>query len=335
MPDRIDHIGAWALGRFADAGGREFPALVAHDRVLDLSTRAEMGRPAGTDAILKQWDEHLPVLAALSAATEGWRPLSGLRVLSPVVPRQIFQAGANYRSHVIDLVAAHHDGSDGQTVEQVRARVAAQMDERLEHEPFVFIGLPSAVCGAFDDVVLPRDGDKPDWELELAAVIGKTARRVAPEDALEHVAGWVIVNDVTLRDKVRRLDMPELGADWLAAKNSPTFLPTGPVLVPRDAAPEPADIRITLRLNGQVMQDESTKDMIFDVARIVSYCSQVATLLPGDMVLTGSPAGNGVTQGRLLQPGDVMDSTITGLGSQSNHCVAEPYDNSQQKGVHG
>jgi 2,4-didehydro-3-deoxy-L-rhamnonate hydrolase len=133
----------------------------------------------------------------------------------------------------------------------------------------------------------------------------------------------VIVNDLTLRDKVFRPDAGPLGADWLAAKNSPTFLPAGPLLVPRTASPDPGDLRITLRLNGQVMQDESTKDMIFGVPRIIAHCSQVATLLPGDLVLTGSPAGNGLAHGRLLRPGDIMESAITGLGSQANRCVAE------------
>jgi 2,4-didehydro-3-deoxy-L-rhamnonate hydrolase len=187
----------------------------------------------------------------------------------------------------------------------------------------VFTGLPSAICGPYDDVVLPSDSDQPDWELELAAVIGRPSRRVTVADALDAVAGWVIVNDLTLRDKVFRREPGALGADWLAAKNPPTFLPAGPVIVPRSAIPDPGDLRITLRLNGQVMQDESTKDMIFDVPRIVAHCSQAATLLPGDLVLTGSPAGNGLAHGRLLRPGDVMESAIAGLGAQVNHCVAE------------
>ena len=95
------------------------------------------------------------------------------------------------------------------------------------------------------------------------------------------------------------------------------------MIVPRQAIPDPGDLRITLRLNGQVMQDETTKDMLFGVARIIAYCSQVATLLPGDLVLTGSPAGNGLVHGRLLRPGDLMESTIAGLGAQANRCVAE------------
>ncbi|MDL4817299.1 fumarylacetoacetate hydrolase family protein [Actinomadura opuntiae] len=293
--------------------------------MLDLSARDEVGRPRGTLELLDRWGEVLPALDALaaSASRSEWRTLAGLRVHSPVEPRQVFQAGANYRTHVIDIAAAHHDGSDGRTVEQVRADAAAQMDDRLKFPPYVFTGMPSAICGPYDDVVLPYDGEKPDWELELAAVIGRPARRVSPDQALDAVAGWVIVNDLTLRERIFRRDMPELGADWLAAKNAPTFLPAGPVLVPRREIPDPSELRITLRLNGEVMQDESTKDMIFDVARIVAHCSTVAALMPGDLVLTGSPAGNGMAHGRLLRLGDVMDSTITGLGAQRNVCVAE------------
>ena len=328
MPDThvrlIDHAGLWALAKADLGNGGPVPALVSRDRVLDVSARPETAGAGTVTELLEHWEAVLPVLAAVAADPRAaWRPLADASLYSPVEPRQVFQAGANYRTHVIDLAVAHHDGGDGRGIEQVRADAAAAMDARLSHPPFVFTGLPSAVCGPYDDVVLPRDGEQPDWELELAAVIGRPTRRVTPAEALAAVAGWVIVNDLTLRDKVFRPDAGPLGADWLAAKNPPTFLPAGPVLVPRSAVPDPGDLRITLRLNGQVMQDESTKDMIFDVSRIIAHCSQVAALLPGDLVLTGSPAGNGLAHGRLLRPGDLMESAIAGLGTQVNHCVAE------------
>ncbi|GII22782.1 fumarylacetoacetate hydrolase family protein [Planosporangium mesophilum] len=318
----IEHAGAWALAHVRHRG-RSFPALVQHNRVLDLSTRDEVGRPASPSALLQDWDAMLPKLERLAETIGDWIDLAGLQVLSPVEPRQIFQAGANYRTHVLDLVVAHHDGADGRTPEQVRADAAAHMDERLALPPFVFQGLPTAICGPFDDVILPYGAEQPDFELELAAVIGRTARRVPVDQALDYVAGWTIVNDITLREKVFRKDSPGLGADWLASKNHPTFLPVGPVLVPRDALPDPGDLRVTLRLNGQVMQDASTSELIFDVARLVAHCSEVATLLPGDLLLTGSPAGNGLAHGRLLRAGDRMDSTISGLGAQSNLCIPE------------
>lgn len=320
----IDHAGPWALAKADLGSGAAVPVLVSRDRVTSLSARPETAGARTVTELLDRWDAVLSVLEAV-AADPGtvWRPLAGITLHSPVEPRQVFQAGANYRTHVIDLAAAHHDDSDGRTVEQVRAEAAAAMDARLAGAPFVFTGLPSAICGPYDDVVLPRDAKQPDWELELAAVICRRTRRVPVTEALDTVAGWVIVNDLTLREKIFRRDAAALGADWLAAKNPPTFLPAGPVIVPRAAIPNPGDLRITLRLNGQVMQDESTKDMLFDTARIIAYCSEVATLLPGDLVLTGSPAGNGLAHGRLLQPGDLMESTITGLGAMANYCVAE------------
>jgi 2-keto-4-pentenoate hydratase/2-oxohepta-3-ene-1,7-dioic acid hydratase in catechol pathway len=320
----IDHAGPWALAKADLGNGDPVPALVSRDRILDLSARPETAGARTVTELLERWEAVLPVLEAVAADPQAaWRPLADASLHSPVEPRQVFQAGANYRSHVIDLAAAHHDGSDGRSTGQVRADAAAAMDARRQHPPFVFTGLPSAICGPYDDVVLPRDSEQPDWELELAAVIGRRARRVPVTEALDVVAGWVIVNDLTLRDKVFRAEAGPLGADWLAAKNSPTFLPAGPLLVPRSAIPGPGDLRITLRLNGAVMQDESTKDMICGVSQIIAHCSQVATLLPGDLVLTGSPAGNGLAHGRLLRPGDLMESTIAGLGFQANHCVAE------------
>jgi 2-keto-4-pentenoate hydratase/2-oxohepta-3-ene-1,7-dioic acid hydratase in catechol pathway len=172
--------------------------------------------------------------------------------------------------------------------------------------------------------VLPRTGTQHDWELELAVVIGTPARHVAPRDALRHVAGYTICNDITTRDLVYRDDLKKIGTDWLAAKNAPTFTPTGPFLVPAHYAADPGDLRITLRHNGVTRQDESTSDMIFDVATLISYTSSLVSLAPGDLLMTGSPAGNGAHWGVYLRHGDVIDSEITGLGHQRNACVDAP-----------
>ncbi|MFB4279921.1 fumarylacetoacetate hydrolase family protein [Nonomuraea sp. MTCD27] len=310
--------GPFALGTFSAGPGPAFPGLVVADRVLDLT-----GHAPDTRALLERWDEVLPLLHEAAAAAGEWLPLPDLRAHAPVEPRRILQSGANYRTHVIDLAVAH-EPADGRPAERVRAEVAAMMDRRAaEDQPYVFIGLPSSVTGPYDDVVIPAWCTKPDWELELAAVIGRPAFRVNPDKALEHVAAYTIANDVTAREVVFRRDMPEIGTDWLRAKNAPTFTPLGPYLVPAAFVPDPSNLRVTLRLNGEVMQDESTKDMIFDVARLVSYASQTVELLPGDVVLTGSPAGNGLHHGRLLRAGDVMEGTITGLGTQRNGCRDE------------
>ncbi len=303
----------FALGTLADPADREFPALVVGDRARDLSDLAP-----SVVALLQDWDAALPVLRDRAAAPDGWQPLDGLAVRAPLTPGQVFQAGANYRTHVIDLHVKHNPDVPE---EQARADGAALMDRRAAGgEPFVFVGLPSAITGPHDDVVLPPYSQQHDWELELTAVIGRTAFRVDREHALDHVAGYTIANDLTTRDLVFRKDMPELGADWFRAKNAPGFTPLGPWLVPAEFVEEHP--QITLRLNGEVMQDESTKDMIVDVAAIIAAVSQITPLRPGDLVLTGSPAGNGMAHGRLLRAGDVMEGTITGLGTQRTRVVA-------------
>ncbi len=314
--------GPFALGTFALPGGEPFPGLVVGERIRDL--RAD-GTVASARDLLADWDSALPRLAELAGRNRGsWRHVDEVRVLPPVEPRNLLQSGANYRKHVIDIIVSEHDPADGRTEDEVRADAAAFMDHRASStDPYLFIGLASAMCGAFDDIVLPPDGTEHDWELELAAVIGRPARRVPPERALSHVAGYTICNDVTTRDLVYRPELRKIGTDWLRAKNAPTFLPTGPVLVPSVFTGDPMDLRIALSVNGQVMQDESTKDMIFDVARLVSYASRLVQLLPGDLILTGSPAGNGAHWRRFLREGDRIDAAITGLGRQRNRCVSE------------
>jgi 2-keto-4-pentenoate hydratase/2-oxohepta-3-ene-1,7-dioic acid hydratase in catechol pathway len=308
----------YALGTFADDRG-VFPGLVLRgERVADLS-----GVFPSTRAIVEDWDENAHRLDELAANPPAEpRSLDGLRVLPPVEPRQILQSGANYHRHVVELAVDKGIGREpGMTLEEHRASVVRMMDERVAHgEPYIFLGAVSALAGAYDDVVLPPRGEEHDWELELAAVIGRGGRDIAREDALDHVAGYTICNDLTTRDLVHRPDLAAIGSDWVRGKNSPTFLPTGPWLVPARFVGDPMGLRIRLELNGAVMQDESTADMIFDVARLVSYASERVELLPGDLLLTGSPAGNGTRWNRFLRDGDVMEGTITGLGTQRNRC---------------
>lgn len=317
--------GPFALATLSAPEGPAFPALVTPDaRVVDLRSALGDG-PADVRGLLEEWEAVLPRLRALAAQDDAARgALADFRVHAPVEPRQVFQSGANYRQHVIDLHVAHRAPGDDRPEEERRAEAAEIMDRRAAEDlPYVFIGLPSAITGPYDDVVLPAWAEQPDWELELAAVIGRPAHRVSVAEALEHVAGYTIANDLTDRATVFRRDMPQIGTDWLRSKNAPGFTPLGPWIVPAESVADTGDLRVTLKLNGETMQDESTEDMIFDVARMVSYASQSAHLLPGDLVLTGSPAGNGMHWGRLLRDGDVMEGTVTGLGTQRTRCVAE------------
>jgi 2-keto-4-pentenoate hydratase/2-oxohepta-3-ene-1,7-dioic acid hydratase in catechol pathway len=185
------------------------------------------------------------------------------------------------------------------------------------------------MCGPRDEVVLPASGEH-DWELELGVVVGRTAWHVSRSEALQYLAGFVTCNDLTTRDLVTRAEPGALGADWFRAKNAPTFFPTGPWLVPAWFVPDPSALRIILRHNGDTMQDESTADMIYDVPRLVEFASATVPLQPGDLILTGSPAGNGVHWGRRLVPGDLLEGEIRGpgleggpgFGTQRNRCVA-------------
>jgi 2-keto-4-pentenoate hydratase/2-oxohepta-3-ene-1,7-dioic acid hydratase in catechol pathway len=302
------HAGPFAVGMFADER-QEFAGLVAGGQVREIGT--------STASLLRDWDAAMKGLGELAAERRGgaWRPLDELRVLPPVRPAQILQSGANYRQHVIDLVVS--EGGD-------RADAEKMMDVRAEDgEPYLFSGLPSAICGPADDVVLPAQGHQHDWELEIAVVIGKPARRVSQADALRYVAGYTICNDITTRDLVYRPDLAKIGTDWVRSKNAPTFLPTGPYLVPAAFAGDPQQMLITLRHNGIVRQNELAKDMIFGIPQLVAYASALVTLSPGDLLLTGSPAGNGAHWGVFLAPGDVMEAEITGLGLQQNTCVPE------------
>jgi 2-keto-4-pentenoate hydratase/2-oxohepta-3-ene-1,7-dioic acid hydratase in catechol pathway len=316
------------IGRFSGADGVVFLGAVLGQDVVPLGT-TPFGMGGDDPAVLfGQWDRLVAALATWSRTGPPpgvtIRPLRELAVHPPVSPERVFQSGANYRTHVIDLIVAQKIGQhDGEDPAALRARAAEAMDARAARgTPYVFLGLPSAITGSFDDVVLPARGTEHDWELELGVVIGRPAYRVHRDQALEHVAGYTIVNDVTTRDLVFRPDVPGIGTDWLASKNAPTFSPTGPFLVPA-AFVDPAALRVRLRLNGEVMQDGPTSDMIFDVARLVEHTSAITELRPGDLLMTGSPAGNGAHHGRFLRPGDVMEGEITGLGTQRNRCVGE------------
>ncbi|MBP2266241.1 2-keto-4-pentenoate hydratase/2-oxohepta-3-ene-1,7-dioic acid hydratase in catechol pathway [Pseudarthrobacter sp. PvP004] len=298
--------------------------LIAGDRIRALGER-ELGAASLNDFLsAPDWDR----LEELTGNEDAWVPLDSVVLTAPVEPRQVLQTGANYRTHVIDLVVAGLDKADPRTPEEAREWAGKMMDDRQANgEPYFFIGLPACVVGDDVPLVLPGYSEKHDWELELAVVIGKEAFKVSREEAMQHVAGYTVVNDITTRDLVFRRDMKEIGTDWYRGKNAPGFLPTGPFLVPAQFV-DPAKLKVRLELNGDVMQDASTDDLLFDIPALVSAASQNMPLLPGDLLLTGSPAGNGAHWGRLLRDGDVMTGSIQGLGTQVVRCVAEPVDES-------
>ena len=308
-------------------GGEPQAVLVRGEQFVPLS---HWGEERPLPALLQDW-------GAVSASLARWAEdeaafgaadnFAEADVRAPYRPGQVFCTGANYKKHVVGLImgdpsmrTAEHDNL---SPEDLKARVEAMMDQRAKALPFVFLKLPSCVVGPRDEVVLPRNVEKPDWELELGVVIGKRAHHVSAAEAMDHVAGFAVVNDVTAREHIFRRDGSAIGADWLSGKCFPTFLPFGPMVVPKELIADPYDLTLTLKVNGKTYQDESTSDMMASIERQIEYLSDRVILEPGDLVCTGSPYGNGSAFGVFLKPGDVMDGTIDGLGTQRNRCVAE------------
>lgn len=190
---------------------------------------------------------------------------------------------------------------------------AAESGLPIPDEPVLFSKFTSAICGPNDEVLKPRNSTKLDWEVELGIVIGKTASYIDEADADAHIAGYCVINDVS-----ERAFQIERGGTWDKGKGCDTFGPTGPWLVTRDEVPDPANLKMWLTVNGKTFQDGSTATMIFKPAFIVAYLSQFMTLLPGDVISTGTPPGVGLGQKPplYLEVGDVMELGIEGLGQQ-------------------
>jgi 2-keto-4-pentenoate hydratase/2-oxohepta-3-ene-1,7-dioic acid hydratase in catechol pathway len=313
-------VTAFAFGTFAGGDEVPFPGLVVDGRVHDLRSEFD-----DTLSMLESWDESLTRLHVLAAEPPGTGiDLGDLRPLPPVhPPGQILCGGANYRKHLRQMAVAHMRREGDQRPDaQVEAEAAEITDRRArDGDPFVFAAVPSALCGANDDIVLWGPGSEHDWELELAVVLGRGGREISEDEAMGHVAGYTMSNDVSTRDVMFRPGFPM--TDFLMSKARPTFFPTGPYIVPAEFVPDYRALRITLKVNGEVMQDEGVDDIIYGVEQLVAYASRVVELRAGDLLLTGSPAGNAAHHGgRWLVPGDVMEGQISGLGMQCNRCVA-------------
>ena len=196
---------------------------------------------------------------------------------------------------------------------------AAEANMALPEEPIVFFKATSSICGPNDAIEIPRGSTKADWEVELGVVIGTRAKYVSEADALSHVAGYCIVNDVSERDfQLHR------SGQWVKGKSHDTFAPMGPWLVTADKVADPQNLAMSLSVNGQTMQDGSTRTMHFSVATVISHLSQFMTLHPGDVIATGTPPGVGMGQKPqvYLGEGDSMVLSIEGLGEQRQTCIA-------------
>ncbi|MVA98324.1 2-hydroxyhepta-2,4-diene-1,7-dioate isomerase [Nitratireductor sp. CAU 1489] len=190
---------------------------------------------------------------------------------------------------------------------------AAEAGLEVPPEPVIFMKATSAMSGPNDDIVIPKGSSATDWEVELGVVIGKHAKHVSQDEALDHVAGYCVVNDVSERDFQNKRS-----GQWTKGKSCDSFGPTGPWLVTRDEIADPQQLAMWLSVNGETMQNGSSATMVYGVAHLVSYLSQFMTLHPGDIVSTGTPpgVGQGLKPPRYLKPGDVVELGIEGLGSQ-------------------
>ena len=197
---------------------------------------------------------------------------------------------------------------------------AAETGATVPPEPIIFMKATSAIVGPNDDVLIPRGSEKTDWEVELGVVIGRTAKYVSEADAFEHVAGYCVAHDVS-----ERAFQTERSGQWTKGKSCDTFGPIGPWLVTRDEVPDPQNLGMWLKVNGQTMQDGSSRTMVYGVASLISYLSKFMSLHPGDVISTGTPpgVGMGLKPPRYLKHGDVVELGIEGLGSQKQRFVAD------------
>ena len=273
------------LLRFGEAG-QEKPGILVNDEILDVSAFGEdFGESFFThDGLgrLSRWiDQHRESLPRVPQGTRLGPPFTR--------PSKIICIGLNYRQH------------------------AAESKMPVPTEPIIFFKATTSFCGPNDDVVIPRNSQKTDWEVELAVVIGKRASYVDESKAMEHVAGFCVMNDYS-----ERAFQLERNGQWVKGKSADTFSPTGPWLVTKDEVLNYDNLRLWLKVNGKMLQDSNTNDLVFNVPFLVSYVSQFMTLLPGDVISTGTPAGVGMgfNPPTYLKAGDIVELGIEGLGTQ-------------------
>ena len=270
--------------------------------------------------MLEDWSRARRLLARASKRIESGQarikgaPLKGARLLAPVLyPGAIYCAGANYTDHMAEMARAQGQ-TPGPTMKE------------LGEKPWHFVKTSrSSVVGPGAKVKLPVYSQMVDWEVELAAVIGKVARDVPAERALDSVAGYTIANDLSARDVMRRDKNPATSPfhyDWLSQKCFDGSCPLGPWIVPADDLSDPQNLGLKLWVNDKLMQDSSTSKMIFDTAEQIAMLSSRVTLQPGDLVLTGTPAGVGVPRRVFLKPGDTVKLWIEGIGELSHTMVS-------------
>jgi 2,4-didehydro-3-deoxy-L-rhamnonate hydrolase len=315
------------LGTFAKSGGKPFAAIVLGDEAFEIgaasasggrSGRGALGSAESLDPLLENWDANFAALQEIVAAIEknraGAEKLAGLRALPPVRrPGKMFYAAQNFQEHVDEMLRAGMTPAGGPRF----------TGEKSTTRPYLFLKAPSTLAGANDDIAIPRELNKIDWEAEIALAIGKPGKRIKAERALDHVAGFMTTNDVSARDLTVRPDRPGLRSDWLNGKSHDNFAPMGPFLVPRAFVKNHMNLFIRLTVNGEVKQNGNTSQFIFTPEEQIEYGSNILSLDVADVFSCGTCGGVGQGTNTFLNVGDVMETEIESLGKMRNRFVAE------------
>ncbi|MGX7000335.1 fumarylacetoacetate hydrolase family protein [Caballeronia sp. KNU42] len=328
------------LGLFSDSVRPPFVGLVTQsERVISLSLAealigpTDFGRSLGVcrsiDELLQDWDRNFERLQEFSEflLSRGLDMAQGISaaaqtfvVLPPIKhPGKLVCHAQNYAEHVTEMRKSRF-GSESLDLS------GDFMGEKAKTWPYAFLKATSALTGANDDILLADGHPKIDWEAEMAVVIGAGGKRITEERAMEHVAGFMTFNDVSCRDNQWRPDRVTLRSDWFSAKSFDTFAPAGPYLVPRAFVANHLDLRITLSVNGETMQNGNTSGLIFTPEEQIAFFSKSMSWHPGDILATGTPSGTGQGLGRFLAVGDVIETEVEGLGVQRNRCIAQPFE---------
>ena len=303
-------MAGYKLATYQSADGPR-AGLVVDDKVFDAAKLTGRGAYATVLGILEDWKSAQGLLkkAAANAARAKGRPLKGTKLLAPVLwPSAIYCAGANYADHSAEMNARSGRPPDPDP-------------HTLGLQSWHFIKASRSLANPGQIVKVSSYSKQMDWEVELAAVIGRPAKNVAIEKALAYVAGYTAANDLSARDRGRRphvSDTSPFKADWVAHKSFDGSCPLGPWIVPASDIPDPQQLALKLWVNDAIKQDSHTSKMIFSLAEQISHLSSRLTLHPGDLILTGTPAGVGAGRGEYLKAGDVVKIWIEGIGSISN-----------------
>jgi 2-keto-4-pentenoate hydratase/2-oxohepta-3-ene-1,7-dioic acid hydratase in catechol pathway len=304
----------YRLVSYADGDGKPRAGILVDDRIA--AARDILG--AGCDsviAILRTWDDahpHLARAAADGAVAARGVAATGVRLLAPVLyPGAFYCAGANYWDHLEEMA------------EIARRTTGTPPSMTKGAEPWFFMKTAAgSIVGDGAPVRLPRFSNAVDWEAELGAVIARPTRNVAETDALAAVAGYLIINDLSARDLMKREGTPFI-YDWIGQKCFEDSAPMGPWLTPAAYAGDPGNLGVRLWVGGVLKQNSNTGRMVHGIAEQIAYLSRHVTLQPGDIIATGTPAGVGMPRGEFLKPGDEVRIEIDGLGTLTNHMVAD------------